>query len=833
MTIGSVQQITIDQEMREAYLDYAMSVIVSRALPDARDGLKPVHRRILYAMHDMGLRSSGPHRKSARIVGEVLGKYHPHGDAAVYDTMVRLAQRFSMRYMLVDGQGNFGSIDGDSAAAMRYTEAKMDPLGEQLLVDIDRDTVKFTENFDGSLTEPSVLPARLPNMLVNGASGIAVGMSTSIPPHNMTEVCDACIYMLDQWDALDDISIEDLMKFVKGPDFPTGGLVYRHKNNLKADHDTMVSAYATGRGKITVRAKVYVEDIGRGKSQIIVSELPYQANKSTIIERIASYAQKGKLEGLADLRDESDRQGMRIVIELQRGVQPNDVLSDLFKLTPLQETFSINMLALVDGQPKVLGLKQSIKVYLDHRQEIVKRRSEYDLTKAKDRAHILEGLLTALDNLDEAIAIIRKSQRVDTARKNLMKALKVTEAQAQAILDMQLRRLAALERKKITNEYDELVEKIDYLEGLLRSPEQMRKVIADELREIKTTYNDPRRTIIVDETATNKVKAKDFVLPEEDAWITVTVAGNVARLRDTDAPRVTTTDKEPPRFIMDASTNQILYLFTTDGEAATVPIQQIAPVDEMTEGTHFSALTALDPDAEMVAAVCLPAGGKTGYLFLATDGDQVKRVRVADLPGVTSKAFTVMNVGDEQLRFVFTTSGTDDVMLTTKRGYAIRFDEDEVRATGLPAGGVRGIKMQDEDDGIVGAFVVVENQYDNQWVWNITDDGIAKISNALEYPTQGRAGQGVITMRVPELSEGVVAAAIGKQDDNVIVLTNKDKPKYMRIGLAEEVQRGRAGFNESVISMRDNEHVVSVATYQPRVILPEPAEDDGEPEPAA
>ena len=623
------------------------------------------------------------------------------------------------------------------------------------------------------------------------------------------------------------------MKFVKGPDFPTGGLVYRHKNNLKADHDTMVSAYATGRGKITVRAKVYIEDIGRGKSQIIVSELPYQANKSTIIERIASYAQKGKLEGLADLRDESDRQGMRIVIELQRGVQPNDVLSDLFKLTPLQETFSINMLALVDGQPKVLGLKQSIKVYLDHRQEIVKRRSEYDLTKAKDRAHILEGLLEALDNLDEAIAIIRKSRRVDTARKNLMKALKVTEVQAQAILDMQLRRLAALERKKITDEYDELIKKIDYLEGLLRSPEQMRDVIADELREIKTTYNDPRRTIIVDETATNKVKAKDFVLPEEDTWITVTVDGNVARLRDTDAPRVTTTDKEPPRFIMDASTNQILYLFTTDGEAATVPVQQITPVDEMTEGTHFSALTGLDPNVELAAAVCLPAGGKTGYLFLATDGDQVKRVRVQDLPGVTSKVFTVMNVGDEQLKFVFPTAGTDDIMLTTKHGYAIRFDEDEVRATGLPAGGVRGIKMQDEDDGIVGAFVVIENQYDNQWVWNITDDGIAKISNALEYPTQGRAGQGVITMRVPELSEGVVAAAIGKQDDNVIVLTNKNKPKYMRIGLAEEVQRGRAGFNESVISMRDNEHVVSVATYQPRVILPEPAADDGEPEPAA
>lgn len=830
MSIGSVQQVTIDREMREAYLDYAMSVIVSRALPDARDGLKPVHRRILYAMHDMSLRSDGPHRKSARIVGEVLGKYHPHGDAAVYDTMVRLAQPFSMRYMLVDGQGNFGSIDGDSAAAMRYTEAKMDPLGEQLLIDIDRETVEFTENFDGSLTEPTVLPATLPNLLVNGASGIAVGMSTSVPPHNMVEVCDACIYMLERWDALDDISIEDLMQFVQGPDFPTGGLVYRHKNNLKADYDTMVAAYASGRGKITVRAKCYIENIGRGRTQIIVSELPYQVNKSTVIERIASYAQKGKLEGLADLRDESDRQGMRIVIQLQRGVEPNDVLSDLFKLTPLSETFSINMLALVDGQPKVLSLKQALRVYLEHRQEIVRRRSEHDLRKAKERAHILEGLLTALDSLDEAIAIIRKSQRVDTARNNLMKKLGVTEVQAQAILDMRLRRLAALERKKITQEHKELVKSITYLEGLLRSPKDMRQVIADELHEIKTTYDDPRRTIIVDETATNTVQAEDFMLPEEEVWLTVTVEGNVARLLDAEAPRVSTRSKEPPRFILKATTNQTLYLFTAEGEAATVPVQQITSVASMEEGTHFSALTALPADAEIVAAVALPNGAKTGYLFLATDGDQVKRVRISDLPGLTSKVFTVMNVGENSLHSVFPTTGTDDVMVVTRQGQAIRFEEDDVRATGLRAGGVRGIKMQDDKDGIVGAFVVVENQYDNQWVWNITENGIAVIAIASEYPTQGRAGQGVISMRVPELSVGVVAATVGKQDDNVIVLTNRDKPKYMRIGLAEQVTRGRAGFEDSIIAMRDNEYVVAVVNYQPLVSLPEATE---EPEPAA
>lgn len=830
MTIGSVRQINIDQEMREAYLDYAMSVIVSRALPDARDGLKPVHRRILYAMHDMGLRSDTPHRKSARIVGEVLGKYHPHGDAAVYDTMVRLAQDFSMRYTLVDGQGNFGSIDGDSAAAMRYTEARMQTIGEELLIDIDRATVDFTENFDGSLTEPTVLPANIPNLLVNGASGIAVGMSTSIPPHNMVEVCDALEYMLNHWEELDDVSVDDLMQFIKGPDFPTGGLVYRHKDNLKTDHDTLIAAYATGRGKITIRAKVYVEDIGRGKSQIIVTELPYQTNKSTLIERIATLARDERIEGLADLRDESDRRGMRIVIELQRGVDPDKILSKLFKMTPLQDTFSINMLALVDGQPRVLNLKQALKVYIDHRLDVIRRRSEYDLARAKERAHILEGLLKALDNLDEAIAIIRRSRRVDTARSNLMKELKVTEIQAQAILDMQLRRLAALERKKITDEYDEKVKLIKYLEGLLKSQKKMRDVITEELTEIKSTYNDPRRSIIVDETATNVVSVSDLKVPEEQIWLTVTVEGKVARLRDDMQPRVTTSTKKPPCFILESSTNHVLYLFTTDGQAATIPVQQITPVDDMEDGSHFSSLCGLTEDQAIAAVLSLPSSAETGYLFLTTRSDQVKRLRIADMPGLTNKVFSVMNVSDDDmLGFVFPTTGTNEVMLVTARGQAIRFEEDNVRPTGLPSGGMRGIKLQDTNDGIVGAFVVPDNQHDNQWVWNITNDGIAKISLLSEYPSQGRAGQGVISMRLPEMSKRVTAAAVGHQDDNIIVLTSKHKPKYMRIGLAEEVKRGRSGYNEQVISLRDNETVTGVVTYQTLVTLP----STEEPEPAA
>src|SRR5258707_5545682 len=474
--------------MRESYLDYAMSVIVARALPDARDGLKPVHRRILYAMYDMGLRADSPFRKSARIVGEVLGKYHPHGDASVYEAMARMAQDFSMRYELVDGQGNFGSVDGDAPAAMRYTEAGIATMGFELLTDIDKQTVDFTENFDGSLQEPAVLPAAIPNLLVNGSSGIAVGMSTSIPPHNLGEVCDALIYMLDNWENLDDVDILHLMQFIQGPDFPTGGLIFRGDN--KSDEDMLVTAYATGRGKLTVRAKAHIENIGRGKTRIIVSEIPYQTNKNSLIERIADLVRDGKLEGILDLRDESDRQGLRIVIECKTNADPADVLQDLFKYTPLQDTFSIIMLALVDGEPRLLTLKQALRVYLDHRLEVVRRRSEFDLTRARDRAHILQGLLIALDKIDKVIKTIRDSESSEAARQALMLKFKLTELQATAILDMQLRRLAALERGKIQAEYDEKVTLIAYLEGWLSDSAAMRKVIADELIDIKARFND-------------------------------------------------------------------------------------------------------------------------------------------------------------------------------------------------------------------------------------------------------------------------------------------------------------------------------------------------------
>jgi DNA gyrase subunit A len=824
MNIGEVHRVNIEQEMRDAYLDYAMSTIVARALPDARDGLKPVHRRILFAMYDMGLRSDTAYKKSARIVGEVLGKYHPHGDAAVYDSMVRLAQDFSMRYMLVSGQGNFGSIDGDAAAAMRYTEARMAEIGEELLLDIDKNTVDFTDNFDGSLQEPSVLPASLPNLLVNGSTGIAVGMSTNIPPHNLGEVCDALVFMLKNWGTLEDIGVRDLMKFIKGPDFPTAGLVYRHQDGEEGE-DTLVTAYATGQGKITMRAKAYIEDAGRGKSRIIVSELPYQVNKSSLVERIASLVRDGKLEGIADLRDESDRQGLRMVIELQRGAEAATVLSQLFKYTPLQETFGIRILALVDHQPRLLSLKQALRVYLDHRLEVIRRRSEFDLTRARERAHILEGLLKALDDLDRVIRLIRQSENAEVARTTLMSTLGISEIQAQAILDMQLRRLAALERQKIQEEYDEKVKLIAYLEGLLQSQEKMRSVIAEELGVIKSAYADKRRTVIVDGTASS-ARVEDLLVPEESTWVTFSSTGRLARTLDDNAPRITAEVKDPPRFILESSTAHVLYLFTSEGRCATVPVQQIPQVASPDDGAPFGDLSPLTGSEMIVAALSLPGDIDTGYLFLTSASGQVKRIRLEDLPGMTSNIFTVMNVGDEdRLVFVFPTDGRQEVLLTTNSAQAIRFKEREVRPTGLPAGGMRGIKMLGQRDRVVGSNIAVEGQL----VWNITDDGTAKVSDMAEYPSQGRAGGGVITMRLPKESREVVAATIGGADETIMVLTNKGKARSIRLGAAPAVKRGRAGGSPVMRPTRKDEVIAAVVTYTSRFTAPEPDSEPTEP----
>src|SRR5574338_1136296 len=579
MDIGQIRPVNINEEMRGSYLDYAMSVIVARALPDARDGLKPVHRRILYAMYDMGLRADSPYKKSARIVGEVLGKYHPHGDSAVYEAMARLAQDFSMRTLLVDGQGNFGSVDGDPPAAMRYTEARLASPALDLLQDLNKNTVDFGPNFDDTLEEPGVLPAAIPNLLVNGATGIAVGMATSIPPHNLGEVVDALVYMLEKWDKLDDIDVGQLMEFVKGPDFPTGGIIVEQKGE-----ENIEEAYGKGRGRVTIQAKAHIEEMERGKTRIIVNELPYQVNKSSLVERIAELVRDGQLEGLTDLRDESDRHGMRIVIELTKNVEPEKVLAMLYKRTPMQSTFGINLLALVDGEPRTLTLKQALRVYLEHRLLVINRRAEFDLAKAKARAHILEGYLVALKNLDEVINLIRAAADVETARAKLMKRYKLSELQATAILDLQLRRLAALERKKIETEYREVSATIKELEGLLKSAKKMRGVVAEELLKVKAQYGDRRRTQIVSVKAgrSTSILTTTDLMPEQTVWVGVTTDGLAARTHDDKAPRPSGT--EAPKWLVRVSTSDVLYMVSTRGTAAAVPVHMIPEAEKLSSG---------------------------------------------------------------------------------------------------------------------------------------------------------------------------------------------------------------------------------------------------------
>ncbi len=799
MDVGVIRSVNIDEQMRESYLDYAMSVIVARALPDARDGLKPVHRRILYAMYDMGLRADSPFRKSARIVGEVLGKYHPHGDVAVYDAMARMAQDFSMRYELVDGQGNFGSVDGDAPAAMRYTEARMATMGLELLTDIDKDTADFTDNFDGSLQEPAVLPAAIPNLLVNGSSGIAVGMSTSIPPHNLGEVCDALIYMLDNWERLDDVDVLHLMEFIQGPDFPTGGLIFR--GDSKSEEDLLITAYATGRSKLTVRAKAHIENVGRGKTRIIVSEIPYQTNKNSLIERIADLVRDDKLDGISDLRDESDRQGLRIVIECKSNADPAQVLQDLFKYTPLQDTFSIIMLALVDGEPRLLTLKQALRVYLDHRLEVVRRRSEYDLSRARDRAHILQGLLIALEKIDRVIRTIRESESSDAARQALMQRFKLTEIQATAILDMQLRRLAALERGKIQTEYDEKIALIAYLEGLLADPAAMRKVIADELTEIKERFNDPRRTLVIAGPAT-AVRAADLLAHNESTWVTLTLGSRLSRTYKDAPPKITAQTEDTPRFLLRSNTMDILYLFASDGRAVSIPVQNLPLTDDPVTGNEVRSMCDLRNDEQVVGAVSLEPTMEDGYLFFTTANGEVKRIRVADLPGLTAHAFPVMNVGDDALTSVMFVNEEDEVMLTTSEAQSIRFKVAEVRPMGLPAGGMHGIKLGDGDR-VVSANLISSGTD----TWVITENGIAKSTLLSDYPLQARAGSGVMTIKLMP-GDRVAAATIVRLTDLVVILTAKGRFKVFKFRDAPSGPRNAKG--DFIYSPKSKDRVVAI-----------------------
>ncbi|MCC6261343.1 MAG: DNA gyrase subunit A [Anaerolineales bacterium] len=806
MELGIVKKIDIDDEMQQAYLDYAMSVIVSRALPDARDGMKPVQRRILYAMYDMGIRADSAYKKSARIVGEVLGKYHPHGDSSVYEAMARLAQDFSMRTMLVDGQGNFGSVDGDPPAAMRYTEARLASAAVDMLNDINKNTVNFKPNFDDTLQEPDVLPAALPNLLVNGATGIAVGMATSIPPHNLGEIVDAIIYMLDRWEKLDDIDVEQLMKFVQGPDFPTGGLIVQEKGEEGIEH-----AYGTGRGRITVQAKAHVEEMERGKSRIIVSELPYAVNKSSLIERIAELARDGNLEGLSDLRDESDRQGMRIVIELTKNANPEIVLRDLYKRTPMQTTFSINLLALVDGEPRTLTLKQALRVYIEHRLTIVKRRAEFDLDKAKARAHILEGYLVALKNLDELINIIRSAPDVETARQKLMKRYKLTELQANAILDMQLRRLAALERKKIETEYKEISALIKELTALLKSPKLMRGVVADELQQVKTAYGDKRRTQIVNlkagaSKATHALTTSS-VLPQQTVWIGVTDDGLVSRTADDKQPRHSGNDA--PRYLVKASTTDTVYFVSKLGKAAAVAAHLLPETNKLSQGSAYFKVSPLNENDGLAAVFTLPANksalGEETCVVTMTRFGMVKKSLISELPGPSSQTFTLVRVNEgDRLGWVGITDGKKkEILLATASGMAIRFKEDDVRPMGLVAAGVNAIKLDDKDEAIGMEVLPADGD-----LFFLTTDGKAKRVDVKEFPIQGRYGKGVVAWDLPNkvLLVGLVS---GKANHVATIHLSKGAPKSTRLDEAA-LRKRAASKGDLVVEVKDGAEITGI-----------------------
>ncbi|MFH1908101.1 MAG: DNA gyrase subunit A, partial [Chloroflexota bacterium] len=686
--IGTVEQVDINDQMRSAYLDYAMSVIVARALPDARDGLKPVHRRILYAMHDMGMRSNAAFKKSARIVGEVLGKYHPHGDSAVYEAMARMAQDFSMRYLLVDGQGNFGSVDGDAPAAMRYTEARLHKMAEEILADIEKDTVAFTNNFDGSLQEPTVLPSRLPNLLLNGSSGIAVGMATNIPPHNLKELSAAIIYLINNYDTIDDIPIEFLMKFIPGPDFPTGGVI--------VGKEGIDQAYGSGKGRLVLRGLAHIEEMAgakyapaatnasRNRHRIVITEIPYQVNKSSLIERIADLVRTERIDSISDLRDESDRRGMSIVIELKRSAQPKKVLNQLYKYTPLQSTFGVQMLALVDGEPRLLPLKRALQLFIEHRQQVITRRTQFELDKARNRAHILAGLLIALANLDAVIQTIKESPDADTAKERLIKRFKLSEVQAQAILDMQLRRLAALERQKIEDEYKQIKDQIAHLEDLLAHPKKILALIKEDMHELAEKYGDERRTHIAPD-ASEDLSDEDLV-PDEAVLISITAMGYVKRVAATayrsqgvGGRGVTghaTKEEDEVLTLIPAHSLDTMLFFSDRGKVYAEKVYQIPDADRTTKGIPLVNVLSLDPGEIVTAAVAVPNFELSENITLATRNGRMKRMALSELAAVRPSGIIAIKLeeGDE-LGWARLTSGKNDVILITEQGQALRFSE--------------------------------------------------------------------------------------------------------------------------------------------------------------
>ena len=765
MVLGKVKPVNIEDEIKSSYLAYAMSVIVSRALPDVRDGLKPVHRRILYAVDGLGLSPNSAHKKCARIVGEVLGKYHPHGDAPVYEALVRMAQDFSMRYVLIDGQGNFGSMDNDPPAAMRYTEARLARIAQEMLADIERDTVDFVPNFDDSLKEPIVLPTRLPNLLVNGSSGIAVGMATNIPPHNLSEVCDAISYLVDNPEA----AVDELTQFIKGPDFPTAGIILGQEG--------IKNAYATGNGKIVIRAKVVLEEItGTGRHHILVTELPYQTDKAALVEKIAELVKDKKIEGISELRDESDRQGMRIVIELRKEAQPQQVLNNLYKYTSMQSTFFVNMLALVDGQPRVISLKEALRYFIDFRHVVITRRSRFELKQAQDRAHILEGLKIALDHIDEIIATIRKAETAEMARSNLMTGFNLSEAQAQAILDMQLRRLAHLERTKIIDEYAEVLKKISYLEDLLASPGRILSLIQEEMAEIKSKYGDPRRTEI-SEQAVLEFREEDLI-PHQKVAVTLSNRGFIKRVPSRAyRPQhrggkgivgMVTREKDAVRLLTVADTHDNVLFFTSRGKVFRLKCYEIpADSSRVAKGTAIINLFPIADNESVTAMLPVTGSSPDTYLLMATRHGEIKKTAVTNFASVRSSGLIAMDLaeGDELVAASLATDH-DDIIVVTQNGRSIRFSVSELRASSRTSGGVRGIRLAPDDK-----VVSMDTIDPNAFLLVATTNGFGKLTRISDYPRQHRAGRGVRTFKVIEKTGGLVAARLVTQSQQLMIIS--------------------------------------------------------------
>jgi len=792
-----IKHVRIEDEMEQSYIDYAMSVIAGRALPDVRDGLKPVHRRILYAMHEMGVSSNSAHRKSSSIVGDTMGDYHPHGDSAIYDTLVRMAQDFSMRYPLIDGQGNFGSMDGDPAAAMRYTEARMAPIAEELLEDIEKDTVDFSSNYDDRLQEPDVLPSKVPNLLLNGSSGIAVGMSTNIPPHNLGELVDATVHLLEN----PDCTVEDLMEHIKGPDFPTGGNI--------VGRDAIYSAYATGRGRLRVRAEYEVDP---EEGRIVISELPYQENKARVVERIADDVNEGKIEGISDLRDESDRNGVRIVIELKRGANV-DVVENCLLDHHLESTFGVINLSLVDGQPEVLSLKETLQHYIDHRREVVRRRSEYDLAEAEDRAHILEGRLKALENVEDVVELIRNSEDRDAARSGLQESFEFSEEQAAHIVRMQLGSLTSMEAAEIEDEYEDVQDTIDYLESVLNSRAKLDSVIADELQEVKDEYDDDRRTSIIEDEG--QVTHEDLI-PEEDCVVVITEDDYIKRMpvenfdpQNRGGKGIIGADpKENDRVskVFRANSHDYLLCFTNQGQVYRLKTYEIPEMSRTARGKSAINLIDLDDGEELTAVVSTDEFGDDECITMVTRNGYVKRTCCSEFENILSTGIIAAKLEDgDELIDVDVTDGTGDLVIATEAGMTIRFSESEVSEMGRSARGVNGIKLQGDDK--VAAMVATDDD-DPRSLLTVTEHGFGKRTKLDEYRTQSRYGKGLIDIKTDDRNGRVSTAKAVTDDDHLVIMSEQGQIMRIRAGDVSQVGRNTKGV--TIMGLEDDDRVASV-----------------------